>query len=71
MRISYHKGTDSLYVRFNRRPTDESEEIAPDTVAHFDEDGELTGIEFYAGASRKVDLDSIENSSLGRSRSTP
>jgi len=71
MRISYHKDTDSLYVRFNRRPTDESEEIAPDTVAHFDEDGELTGIEFYAGASRKVDLDSIENSSLGRSRSTP
>lgn len=71
MKINYHKDTDSLYIHFNQRPTDESEEIAPDTVAHFDEDGELTGIEFYADASRKVNLDSIENSSLGRSRSTP
>lgn len=63
MKIKYHKDTDSLYIHFNGRPTDESEEIAPDTVAHFDKDGELTGIEFYADASRKVDLDSIEKRS--------
>ncbi|MBA2691443.1 MAG: DUF2283 domain-containing protein [Rubrobacter sp.] len=60
MKINYHKDTDSLYIHFNERPSDESEEIAPDTVAHFDEDGEHTGIEFYAEASRKVDLDGIE-----------
>lgn len=62
MKINYHKDTDTLYIHFNERPTDESEEIAPDTVAHFDEDGEFTGIEFYAEASGKVDLEGIENS---------
>lgn len=70
MKINYDKKTDALYLHFNRRPTDESEEIAPDTIAHFDEDGELTGVEFYAEASRKVDLDSIESLSEQTSEDT-
>lgn len=60
MRISYHEDTDSLYVHLGDRLTAESEEIAPDTVAHFDEEGELTGVEFYADARNKVDLSTVE-----------
>jgi uncharacterized protein YuzE len=43
MRISYHKDTDSLYIHLKEAPTLESEEVAPGTVLHFDEDGGVTG----------------------------
>ena len=55
MRISYHKDTDSLYIHLKDTPTLESEEVGPDTVLHFDEAGNLTGIEVYSEASEKVD----------------
>ena len=64
MRIRYHEDTDSLYIHFSDRATDESEEIAPDTVAHFDRDGELTGIEFYSEYGAKFGLETIEVSGL-------
>nr|MBA3423307.1 DUF2283 domain-containing protein [Rubrobacter sp.] len=46
------------------RATDESEEIAPDTVAHFDQDGELTGIEFYSDFGEKFGLEAVEVTGL-------
>ncbi len=64
MRISYHEDTDSLYLHLSDRATDESEEIAPDTVAHFDQDGELTGIEFYSEFGEKFGLEAVEVSGL-------
>ncbi|MBA3390109.1 MAG: DUF2283 domain-containing protein [Actinomycetota bacterium] len=64
MRISYHEDTDSLYIHLSDRATDESEEIAPDTVAHFDQDGELTGIEFYSEFGEKFGLEAVEVSGL-------
>lgn len=60
MRISYHEDTNSLYVHLKDAPTLESEEIAPGTVAHFDEDGNVTGIEIYYDASEKADLSKVE-----------
>lgn len=60
MKISYHDDTDSLYVHLNGAPTAESEEVADGTVIHFGENGGVTGIEVYAGASEKVDLSSVE-----------
>lgn len=60
MRISYHEDTDSIYIHFTEIPTLESEEVAPDTVLHFDEDGGLTGIEIYSEASEKIDLPTLE-----------
>lgn len=64
MRINYHEDTDSLYIHLSEKPTDESEEIAPDTVAHFDQDGELTGLEFYSDFGEKFGLEAVEVSGL-------
>lgn len=60
MRINYHKDTDSLYMYLKETPTLESEEVAPGTVLHFDEDGGVTGLEIYYGASEKVALSNLE-----------
>ena len=60
MRVSYHEDTDSLYVHLKRTPTVESEEVAPETVLHFDEDGNVTGVEIYSEASDRADLEEIE-----------
>ncbi len=60
MRISYHEDTDSLYIHLNETPTLESEEVAPGTVLHFDEDENVTGFEIYFDASKRVDLSEVE-----------
>lgn len=60
MKISYHGDTDSLYLHLNGVSTAESEEVADGTVIHYGEDGEITGVEFYADASQKVDLSDVE-----------
>lgn len=60
VRISYHEDTDSLYIHLSNVPTEESEEVAPDTVLHFDEDGNVTGIEIYSEASKRVDLSKVK-----------
>ncbi len=65
MKINNHKDTDSLYMHLKETPTLESEEVAPGTVLHFDEDGSVTGFEIYYGASEKVDLSDLEISGLG------
>lgn len=64
MKINYHEDTDSLYIHLSAYPTEESEEIAPDTVAHFDHSGELTGIEFYCDFETKFGLEPIEVTGL-------
>jgi len=64
VRISYHEDTDSLYIHLNGRPTLESEEIAPDTVVHFGEDGEVTGFEIYSEAAERAEVAEIEVSGL-------
>lgn len=64
MRISYHEDTDSLYIQLSGGITDASEEIAPDTVAHFDHGGELVGIEFYSDFERKFGHNPVEVSGL-------
>ncbi len=70
MKISYHENTDSLYIYFSNIPTAESEEVAEDTVLHFDEDGDVTGLEIYSEASEKVDLSSIETFGIDNYQST-
>lgn len=65
MRVNYHEDTDSLYIHLSGKPTDESEEIAPGTIAHFDQDGELTGLEFYSDYGAKFGLEPVEVKGLG------
>lgn len=66
MKISYHKDTDSLYIHFLDLPTLESEDVAPYTVLHFDEEGTVTGLEIYSYASRLCDVTHTEVRGIGR-----
>lgn len=70
MKISYHEDTDSLYISLSSTPTTESEEVAESTVLHFDEDGDVAGLEIYSEASEKVDLSSIETLGVDNYQST-
>lgn len=59
MKIRYFPDTDTLSIRFNDRPSTESEEVAPDVVVDFDADGGVVGLEIDL-ASSKVDLKALE-----------
>ena len=59
MRMSYDPDTDAFYLSLIEIPEGavrRSEEIAPATVLDYDEDGNLLGIEVYAGVTERVDL---------------
>lgn len=45
MHIEYFSETDTLYISLVNTPSVESQEIAPNVVADFDEKGRLVGIE--------------------------
>jgi uncharacterized protein YuzE len=59
MRMSYDPDADAFYLSLTEIPhgaVHSSEEVAPATVLDYDEDGDLLGIEVYAGVAEKVDL---------------
>jgi uncharacterized protein YuzE len=59
MRMSYDPDADAFYLSLMEIPEGavrRSEEIAPATVVDYDQDGNLLGIEVYAGVAEKVDL---------------
>ena len=59
MKIRYFPDTDTLSIRLNDRPSNESEEVAPDVVVDFDADGGVVGLEIDL-ASSKVGLKALE-----------
>jgi uncharacterized protein YuzE len=59
MKFRYHKETDSLYIHLADKPSVESEEVAPNLVLDFDENGAVVGIDIDH-ASKHVDLQSLE-----------
>ncbi len=59
MRMSYDPDADAFYLSLTEIPggtVHRSEEVAPATVLDYDEDGNLLGIEVYAGVVERVDL---------------
>ncbi len=50
MRLSYDPETDALYIELVERPSVDSWEVAPDTVVHFDADGNVVGLDTHAAA---------------------
>ena len=58
MKIPCFPDTDTLSIRLNDVPSTESEEIAPDVVVDFDENGGVVGLEIDM-ASSKIDLRSL------------
>ena len=58
MKITYQPQTDSsfyLYLKEDAKSA-RSEEVAPETVLDFDEEGNVVGIEIYGHAASRVDL---------------
>jgi uncharacterized protein YuzE len=59
MRMTYDPDAEAFYlslVEIPRGAVHRSEEVAPATVLDYDEDGNILGIEVYAGAAERVDL---------------
>ena len=60
MRISYHPGTDSLYIHLIEKPGTEVIEISESVVVDVDDQGAPVGIDIDANASKIVDLSRLE-----------
>ncbi|MCD6552203.1 DUF2283 domain-containing protein [Thermotoga sp.] len=58
MKIRYSKEADALYIRFNDREIDSSDEILEDVIVDFDKDGNIVAIEILS-ASEKADIKEI------------
>ena len=59
MRMSYDSDADAFYLSLTGIPHGAvhlSEEVAPATVLDYDKNGNLLGIEVYAGVDERVDL---------------
>jgi len=55
MRIRYSQDVDVLYIRLRDNAIEESDEIAKDIIADYDEDGNVVGIEIL-WASERADI---------------
>ena len=58
MKIRYSKVADALYIRFNEREIDGSDEIAEGVIVDFDSEGEIVAIEIL-DVSRRADISKI------------
>ena len=63
MKLQYDQETDSLYIDLAARPSVNSREIQDGVVVDLDADGHIVGIDIQY-ASKILDLDSVETSSL-------
>ncbi len=54
MKLSYDPEADSLWVRWNTEPIEESDEIEPGVVFDFNAHGNVVGIEIL-NACKKID----------------
>jgi uncharacterized protein YuzE len=63
MKLHYYPETDSLYVEFQRRPSVDTREIAPDVRLDLDEQGRPVGLDIDH-ASKSLDLETLESENL-------
>lgn len=54
MKLSYDPDADSLWIRWNDSPIDESDEIEPGIVLDYDKKGIVVGVEVM-DASKKIE----------------
>jgi uncharacterized protein YuzE len=63
MKLHYYPETDSLYIELKAAPGTETREIAPGLNVNLDDRGGVVGLDID-GASRKLDLSTLETVSL-------
>jgi uncharacterized protein YuzE len=59
MKLSYDPDADSLWIRWNDLPIDESDEIEPGAILDYDKDGNVVGIEILHASKKIENLPSI------------
>jgi uncharacterized protein YuzE len=70
VKLHYYPETDSLYVEFQRRPSVDTREIAPDLRLDLDEQGRPVGLDIDH-ASTILDLETLESENLPLQPATP
>lgn len=70
MKLHYYPETDSLYVEFQRRPSVDTREIAPDVRLDLDQQGRPVGLDIDH-ASTILDLETLESEGLPLQPTTP
>jgi uncharacterized protein YuzE len=63
MKLHYYPETDSLYIELRAGVAAETREVAEGLNADFDSQGDVVGLDID-GASKKLDLDTLEAISL-------
>jgi uncharacterized protein YuzE len=63
VKLHYYPETDSLYVEFQRRPSADTREIAPNVRLDLDEQGRPIGLD-VDHASAVLDLETLESEGL-------
>lgn len=63
MKLHYYPETNSLYVEFQRRPSVDTREIAPDVRLDLDDEGRPVGLDIDHPSS-VLDLDTLETEGL-------
>jgi uncharacterized protein YuzE len=63
VKLHYYPETDSLYVEFQRRPSVDTREIAPNVRFDLDEEGRPVGLDIDH-ASTILDLETLESEGL-------
>ncbi len=58
MKIQYFHDTDSLYIHFSSRPSQDSEEVAEGVVIDYDDEGNIVGLDID-NASTKIELNEL------------
>ena len=58
MKIQYFYDTDSLYIHFSSRPSQDSEEVAEGVVIDYDDEGNIVGLDID-NASTKIELNEL------------
>lgn len=51
MKAHYDKYSDTLTLKFNEKPVDESDEVRPGVILDFSADGSIVGVEILAASS--------------------
>ncbi len=59
MKLSYDPDADSLWIRWNSEPIDESDEIEPGTILDYDKEGIVVGVEVLNASKKIENLSSI------------
>jgi uncharacterized protein YuzE len=70
VKLHYYPETDSLYIEFQRRPSVDAREIAPDVRLDLDEHGRPVGLDIDH-ASTILDFETLDTEGLPLQPATP